>query len=60
MRAIRAILEGGVPMLRNKLSGHGQGPDVVEVPGYVAGLTLNLTASNTVFLMDANRATNRT
>lgn len=56
MNGIRSVLESGVPMLRNRLSGHGQGTDVTEVPAYVAAFTLNLTASNIVFLTEANAA----
>src|SRR5690606_17319237 len=29
---LRSTLEAGVPTIRNKLGGHGQGPDKVEVP----------------------------
>jgi hypothetical protein len=53
---IRTILGSGVPTLRNKSSGHGQGSSVVEVPDYLAAFTLHLTAANIVFLMDAFKA----
>lgn len=52
----RSILESGVPTLRNKQSGHGQGPSVVNVPDYLAAFALHLTAANIVFLMSAHLA----
>ena len=33
--ALRSTLEAGVPPARNKLGGHGQGSQVVEVPEYM-------------------------
>jgi len=33
--SLRALLEGGVPTGRNKLAGHGQGPETVEVPDHI-------------------------
>ena len=56
LNGIRTVLTDGVPALRNKQSGHGQGAYVATVPDYVAAFTLNLTASNIVFLMEANKA----
>lgn len=54
---IRVVLESGVPPLRNKQSGHGQGPTVAEVSDYMAGFALHLTASNIVFLASAHNST---
>ncbi len=54
--SIRTILESGVPTLRNKQSGHGQGAAVTAVPDYFAAFTLHLTAANIVFLMSAYEA----
>ncbi len=48
------MLQSGVPTLRNKQSGHGQGSTVAEVPAYMAAFTLHLTASNIVFLLSAH------
>lgn len=53
---IRTVLESGVPTLRNKQAGHGQGAAVATVPDYVAAFTLHLTAANIVFLMSAYKA----
>ncbi len=54
--ALRSTLESGVPTARNRLGGHGQGADVVEVPDYLAAYVLHLTASTIVFLAEADRA----
>lgn len=51
--ALQAVLESGVPTLRNKLSGHGQGAVPTAVPSYLAAYTLHLTAANIVFLLSA-------
>jgi len=51
--ALRALLESGVPTVRNKLSGHGQGPQPVTVPRYYASYLLHLTAATIKFLIEA-------
>jgi AbiJ N-terminal domain 4 len=38
---------------RNKEAGHGQGENVKQVPEYLAGYVLHITASNIVFLVEA-------
>lgn len=53
--ALRGLLEGGVPVVRNKLGGHGQGVDSVEIPGYWARYAINTTASNILLLVEASR-----
>jgi hypothetical protein len=53
--ALRSTLESGVPTVRNKLGGHGQGTDVVEVPPHIAAYVLHLTASAIVFLVEAEK-----
>jgi hypothetical protein len=53
--AVRATLESGVPTLRNKLSGHGQGATPTSVPPFYAAYALHLTASNIVFLVAAEK-----
>lgn len=40
-----------VPFIRNKLAGHGQGDDVVNVPQHYADLSVNLSASLIFFLI---------
>lgn len=51
--ALRNTLESGVPTLRNKLAGHGQGTEEVSIPPYYAGYALHLTASAILFLVQA-------
>lgn len=55
--ALRSTLEAGVPTVRNRLSGHGQGSTVVPVPESIAGYALHLTASNILLLARANEET---
>jgi len=55
--SIRSLLESGVPTIRNKNGGHGQGADLVAVPEYLARYALNLTASTILFMMEAHHAT---
>lgn len=55
--SLRSLLETGIPTIRNKSAAHGQGVDIVEVPEYLARYTLNLTATNILFLAEANEST---
>lgn len=52
--ALRSTLVAGVPTVRNRLSGHGQGVEEVRVPESVAAYALHLTASNVLLLTRAN------
>lgn len=54
--SVRASLESGVPTIRNKFSGHGQGATVVTLPPYYASYMLHLTATTILFLVEAERA----
>lgn len=54
--SLRATLESGVPTARNRLGGHGQGTDVVEVPMHLVAYVLHQTASAIVFLVEADKA----
>ena len=47
---IRITLETGLPVVRNKKGGHGQGQAVTPVPDEYVGYALNLAATNIVFL----------
>lgn len=51
--SLQSVLGSGVPTLRNKMSGHGQGAVPTAVPSYLAAYTLHLTAANIVFLLNA-------
>jgi hypothetical protein len=53
---LRVAMESGLPTVRNKTSGHGQGPSPVELPAHFAAYSLHLTASNIVFLVEAHKA----
>ncbi|HDZ9157241.1 TPA: hypothetical protein RUY77_003519, partial [Vibrio cholerae] len=46
----RALLESGVPTVRNKEGGHGQGAEIKNVSENMVSYTLHLTAANIVFL----------
>ena len=54
---VRSILESGIPTMRNKASGHGQGPSVVELRKEMGQYALNLTASNIILLANLERNT---
>lgn len=53
---LRTTLEAGLPTVRNKTSGHGQGAQPVVVPGYLAAYALHLAASNIGLLVEAHKA----
>ena len=52
--ALGSTLKSGVPTVRNRLSGHGQGPKEIVVPEYIASYILHLTASNVLLLAKAD------
>jgi hypothetical protein len=52
--SLRSTLESGVPVIRNKTSGHGQGDQSVELPEHFVAYVLHLTASNIVFLIESH------
>jgi hypothetical protein len=54
--ALRSLLESGIPTARNRLGGHGQGAEVLEVPGYLVAHVLHMTAAAIVFLAEADRS----
>jgi hypothetical protein len=53
---LRGLLESGLPTVRNKTSGHGQGTDPLPLPKYFAEYALHLAAANIVFLVQAYEA----
>lgn len=53
---LRQNLESGVPTVRNKRGGHGQGSQPVEVPQHLAAYQLHMTASAVVFLLECDKA----
>jgi hypothetical protein len=53
---LRTVLESGLPTVRNKQGGHGQGKDLVPIPSHLAAYALHLAASNIVMLLEAHKA----
>jgi hypothetical protein len=58
LAGLRNTLEAGLPTVRNKNSGHGQGLLAKKVPDHFAGYALHLAATNIVFLVEAHEALN--
>ena len=52
--ALKSTLESGLPTVRNRQAGHGQGSSQVIVPEYIAAYALHLTASNILLLAKAD------
>jgi AbiJ N-terminal domain 4 len=52
--SLRSTLESGVPTIRNKLGGHGQGAQTRSVPSHFVSYQLHLTASCIVFLIECH------
>ncbi|MBZ8120559.1 MULTISPECIES: STM4504/CBY_0614 family protein [Bacillus cereus group] len=50
---LRATLEAGLPTVRNKQAGHGQGSESIKVEPYFVEYAINLAATNIVFLINA-------
>jgi len=53
---LRSVLESGLPTVRNKQGGHGQGKDPVAVPSHLAAYARHSAASNIVMLLEAHKA----
>lgn len=51
---LNSQLENGVPTVRNKLGGHGQGETPVVVPEHLARYALHLTATTILLLAEAD------
>ncbi len=51
MTSLRTTLETGLPVVRNKNAGHGQGSTVTPISDEFAEYTLNLDAINVVLLV---------
>lgn len=58
LAGLRQSLESGVPTVRNKNSGHGQGSQDRDIPDYLAAYSLHLAATNIVFLVEAHQSKN--
>lgn len=51
MANLRTTLETGIPVVRNKKAGHGQGSTVEPISDEFAKCALNLAATNIVLLV---------
>ena len=47
---LRSMLESGIPTIRNRLGGHGQGAEPTEVPNDLVAYTLHMTGAAIVLL----------
>lgn len=54
--ALSSLLTSGIPTVRNRMSGHGQGPAPTTVEPFYATYLLHETAATIVFLVDAFKA----
>jgi hypothetical protein len=57
--SLRSLLESGVPAMRNRLSGHGQGAEERIVPGFLAAYSLHLTGAAILFIAGAEAELHR-
>lgn len=55
-KCLRALLESGIPAIRNKEGGHGAGASKREVPRHLAAFQLHQTAAVILMLTDAEAA----
>jgi hypothetical protein len=53
--SLGSSLKAGVPTVRNKMGGHGQGSTPTAVPSYLASYLLHLTATNILLLVEAEK-----
>lgn len=50
--SLQNLLESGIPTIRNKLGGHGQGQTLQKVDDEMTRYGLNLTGANIIFLVE--------
>ena len=55
--SLQSLLESGIPTIRNKLGGHGQGQTPQKVDDEMTRYGLNLTGSNIIFLIEQSGLT---
>lgn len=51
LTSIRKTLETGLPVVRNKVAGHGQGNQIITIPDEYTDYALHLAATNILFLV---------
>jgi len=49
--SLQNLIESGVPTIRNKQGGHGQGQNIINVDDKLTQYALNLTGTNIIFLI---------
>lgn len=54
LNTLQSLLESGIPTVRNKMGGHGQGDAPRNVPAYMAEYAMHLTASTLLMLGNAS------
>lgn len=59
MTSLRTLFESGIPTVRNKEGGHGQGTSQRVVPEHYARYVLNLTATTILFLIECHAGLER-
>jgi hypothetical protein len=53
--SLLSTIESGVPSIRNKLTGHGQGSNKIQVPDHFASYVLYLTGTTINFLISCQK-----
>lgn len=53
--SLKQLLATGIPTIRNRTSGHGQGVEPQEVDDEIVRYGLNLTGSNIIFLIELSK-----
>jgi HEPN domain-containing protein len=53
LNVMQNLLESGVPTVRNKMAGHGQGAEIREMPEYIASYVIHLTATTILLIASA-------
>jgi hypothetical protein len=53
--SLQSLLESGVPTVRNKIGGHGQGTLTQKADDEITRLALNLTGTNIIYLVEQSR-----
>ena len=56
LRGVRATLARGIPSIHNRLPGHRQEVQLVDVPPHYAGYMLHLTAATVQFFVESEKA----
>lgn len=52
MNSFRSLLQSGIPTIRNRVGGHGQGATTISADDETTRYALNLTGSNIIYLIE--------